>query len=256
MNAKVKKVIEQEPESKELSLESIEEENKQLTPSNLAVTPMTMLQNARDQGADIEQMQQLMEMQFKWEANEARKAYMEAVAQFKAEPITITKDKINSQFSSGYTGIGNLVNTVNPILSKFGLQASWDIDQTNEIKVTCILSHSMGHSESRSMYAPSDSSGSKNPIQEIKSTITYLKIVTYEAVTGVASTDDPGDTDGNHPVETISEDQAADINALIDEVGADKNAFLKMLKVGKLSDLPASKYEGAVKRLQDKGESK
>jgi len=167
MNAQVKEAIEQESESKELSLESIEVESKQLTPSNAEVTPMSMLQAAREQGASLEQMQQLMDMQFKWEANEARKAYMEAVAEFKAAPIKITKDKINSQFSSGYTGIGNLVNTVNPELSKFGLQANWDIDQTNEIKVTCILSHALGHSERTSMTAPPDSSGSKNPIQEI-----------------------------------------------------------------------------------------
>jgi len=256
MNAQVKEAIRQESESKELSFENIDEENKQLIPSDATVTPMSMLQSAREQGASIETMQQLMDMQFKWEKNEARKAYMEAVSAFKATPIKITKDKINSQFSSGYTGIGNLVNTVNPVLSKFGLQASWDIDQTNEIKVTCILSHSMGHSESRSMSAPPDSSGSKNPIQEIKSTITYLKIVTYEAVTGVASTDDPGDTDGNIPSTTITEGQEADINTLIDEVGANKTQFLKLLKVGKLSDLPATKYEGAVKRLQNKRKSK
>ena len=247
MNAKAKEVIQKTSESNELSLENIEEKEVQLVPSNTAINPMSMLQSAREQNANIETMQQLMEMQFKWEANEARKAYMEAVAAFKAAPIRITKDKINSQFSSGYTGIGNLVNTVNPVLSKFGLQANWDIDQTNEIKVTCILSHALGHSERASMTAPPDESGSKNPIQEIKSTITYLKIATYEAITGVASTDDPGDTDGNIPTSTITEGQEADINALIDEVGANKAQFLKLLKVKKLSDLTSSKYEGAVK---------
>ena len=139
--------IEGESMSEELALEKTEE-----TPvteiENSIVTPMTMLQSARAQGASLEQMQQLMEMQFQWEANEARKAYFKAVAEFKAEEILVTKDKKNKQYGSRYSSKGNLVNTVNPILSKYGLSANWKIEQGDTITVSCILSHSQGHSDS------------------------------------------------------------------------------------------------------------
>lgn len=246
----------QKTTAKKKELELAEDVN-QLPAENPSeiVTPMTMLKSARDNNATIEQMQQLMDMQFKWEANEARKAYFQAVADFKSVPVIITKDKVNAQYDSRYTSKGNLVNTVNVELSKHGLTARWSIDQEDGIKVACILSHSLGHSEEVSMTAPPDKSGSKNPIQEIKSTKTYLEIATFEAVTGVASIDDPGDTDGNLPPQLIGEEKEANLNSLIDEVGANKEQFLKMLKVEKLSALAASKYEGAVKRLQEKGKS-
>jgi len=239
--------------STELELAVIE--NKQVTPvDNSVVTPMTMLSAARQQGASLEQMQQLMDMQFKWEANEARKAYFAAVANFKAMPINITKDKVNKQYNSRYTGVGNLVNTVNAELSKFGLSANWDIKQNGHIEVTCILSHAQGHSERVSLSAEADKSGAKNPIQQVKSTITYLKIATYEAVTGVASSDDPGDNDGNgagSKIKLVDENQAANLQALIDEVGeSGKASLLEWAKIEKIEELPANKYNQAVKALE------
>jgi len=162
-----------------------------------AVTPMDMLKMAVSQGADLEKLEKLMALQERWEANEAKKSFVAAMAEFKASSLVITKDKTNTQFSSKYSSIGNLVNTANESLSKFGLSARWDIDQANGIKVTCILTHRMGHSEQCSMTGPADTSGKKNPLQEIKSTITYLKISTFEAITGIASSEGNADDDGN-----------------------------------------------------------
>lgn len=222
--------------------------------ANVVVTPMTMLQSARDSGASLEQMQQLMDMQFKWEENEARKAYNDAVAQFKALDLRVSKDKVNSQFASRYTGIGNLVNTINPELSKFDLSTNWKIEQDQGlVTVTCTMTHKMGHSDSASMTAPADKSGSKNPIQEVKSTITYLKIATYEAVTGVASSDDPGDTDGNIPAAAvITAAQVKLLGKLLQDKGADIAAFEHHFSIEKLEDLPVSKFARAKSMLEAK----
>ena len=56
------------------------------------------------------------------------------------------------------------------------------------------------------------------------------------------------------PVKTITETQAADIDALITEVGADKVAFLKFAKLENLADMKACDYEKAVKALNKKRE--
>ena len=71
--------------------------------------------------------------------------------------------------------------------------------------VECRLAHRMGHTESISMTAPIDqaavgkSSGerSRNPIQDIKSTFTYLRSATCEAILGVAGTEGTINDDGN-----------------------------------------------------------
>lgn len=162
-----------------------------------AVTPMAMLQMAVSQNADLDKLTKLMDLQERWEKNEAKKAYVAAVAAFKANPPAVYKDKDNLQYSSRYTSIGNLVNTVNASLSQHGLSTRWDINQSAGISVTCILTHNLGHSEQCSMTGPPDTSGKKNPLQEIKSTVTYLKVATFEAVTGIASVDGNADDDGN-----------------------------------------------------------
>lgn len=51
---------------------------------------------------------------------------------------------------------------------------------------------------------------------------------------------------------TITEDQEATLVALIEEVKADKQSFLKYMKVSNLSLIPATKYADAVAALEKK----
>ncbi|KKK52759.1 hypothetical protein LCGC14_3101680, partial [marine sediment metagenome] len=99
-------------------------------------TSMHMLQVAVEKGHDLEKIEKLMELERRWKADQAREAYYLALAEFKREPVTVTKDKVNTQFGSMYTGLGNLANTVNAAMAPFGLNASWDFDQSAGIKVT------------------------------------------------------------------------------------------------------------------------
>src|SRR6185437_6864901 len=57
------------------------------------VTPMQMLAIAVQQGADMAKLEKLMELQDRWENNQARKAYVAAMSAFKANPPTIVKNK-------------------------------------------------------------------------------------------------------------------------------------------------------------------
>jgi hypothetical protein len=159
---------------------------------------MMLLQMAMSQNADLDRMQRLMEMQFQWEAKQAEKAFVQAMSDFKKEAIVITKDKENKQYGSRYTSIGNLVNTVTPLLGKHGLSAEWELDQTTEIRVGCTITHALGHKgQTKWMTVPKDTSGAKNPLQQIKSSITYAKIAVFELATGLASRDGNVDDDGN-----------------------------------------------------------
>lgn len=221
--------------------------------NDIQITPMHMLQIAVDQGHDLEKIEKLMELERRWKADQAREAFYQALSAFKKESVTVTKDKVNKQYDSRYASIGNTVNTVSAALAKHGLSASWDIDQTEGIKVTCILTHTLGHNKSVSMSGLPDDSGKKNDLQKIRSTITYLESTTFQAVTGVVSEDAPDD-DGNgaSPTETISDKQAADIEAMITEVGANRSAFLGYLNVDNLEDLNAKYFDTAIKALNAK----
>lgn len=195
-------------------------------PSSLpAITPMQMLQVAVARGADLDYLQKLMELQERWEANQARKAFNAALAAFKKNPPVVVKDMLNKQYGSTYSSLGNLVNIVNAALGEHGLSASWDVVSGDVIKVTCILEHIDGHSKRVTIEGPRDVSGSKNTLQQIRSTLTYLKGDTFEAVTGIASKVGNIDDDGKGAAKGEKapdgyEEWKADMTALADEGSA------------------------------------
>jgi hypothetical protein len=55
------------------------------------------------------------------------------------------------------------------------------------IYVTCYLTHKDGHTETLTLEGPPDSSGSKNPLQEMQSTASFLKRQGLLAITGTAT---------------------------------------------------------------------
>ena len=182
-----------------------------------AVTPMQMLQIAVSKGADLAQLEKLMELQERWEKNEARKAYNSAFAAFKSEAVVVIK---NVPITDGplkgkkYADLFGAVDAATPMLSKHGLAATWKItkDEKDWIEVTCTLTHVDGHSESASFGGPPDSGGAKNAMQARASTLSYVQRYTFLAVTGLAAggTDDDGNGGGRF-AEGVSPDRRQQI---------------------------------------------
>src|SRR6185437_8212414 len=146
-------------------------------PESVAVTPMRLIELAVGQNADFDKLSKLMDLQERWEANEARKAFVQAINAFKAEPPQIVKNK-RASFGQGrtayeYASLDNICEQIVPALSKHGISHRWEIEQVNgRIRVSCILTHALGHSERTSMEGPADTSGSKNAIQAEASSVT------------------------------------------------------------------------------------
>jgi hypothetical protein len=162
-----------------------------------------LIEHGRQTGATIEQMYQLFELRKQVDAEEARKAYFADFALFQEEDIAVIKDMENKQYSTAqkkamYSSIGNLVGSVRPYLAKHGFGPSWAVVQEgNKIIVTCTLKHRGGHSESVTMEGTPDGSGAKNPLQQVKSTRTYLRVCTFEDICGIASSEANLNDDGN-----------------------------------------------------------
>ena len=218
--------------------------------------PTDLINSAIQKGADLEQIEKLLELQFKWEANEARKAYNKAMAEFKSNPPKIDKDKkVGYSTSKGKVGYShaslyNVVDKITAELSKHGLSASWRTEQNGQIKVTCRISHSMGHYEETSLSADADTSGSKNAIQAVGSTITYLERYSLLAITGLATEDQ--DNDGNLPSDKIDENKVSILKKLIEDLKVDKDKFYKFMSVEKIEDIPVDKFAKAKVALEAK----
>lgn len=149
-------------------------------------------------------LEKLMDLQERYDANEAKKAFVKAMAGFKREsPPVIGKDK-KADFGAGkakysYATTGAIVAAITPALAKYGLHLSWETKQEpNAVSVTCHVTHEQGHRESATLHGPRDESGGKNPIQTIGSSVHYLQRYTMVSVLGLATADmddpDAGDT--------------------------------------------------------------
>lgn len=166
-----------------------------------AATPADLLRIAVENNADLDRLERLMALQERWEASQARKAYDEAFAAFKAEAVKIVKNReVNAGPLNGkkYAELFAIVNAVTPALSRHGLSSSWKItkDDKDWIEVTCTLKHTGGHTESVSMGGPPDAGGAKNAIQARASTVSYLERYTLKAITGLSEQED--DDDAGH----------------------------------------------------------
>jgi hypothetical protein len=214
------------------TLELIEQPEREISAPVAAVaTPAMLLQIAVERGQPLDYVERLMRLQERYEANESRKAYNESFAAFKAEAVTIIK---NRQVTDGplknkrYAELFAVVNAVTPALSRHGLSASWKLtkDERDWIEVTCTVKHVAGHSESVSMGGPPDSGGAKNKIMERASTVSYLERYTLKAILGLSEQDDDnnGGSARDEWVQRAEEttDEKA-LNALVREASAEFN---------------------------------
>ncbi|CAB4145914.1 Essential recombination function protein [uncultured Caudovirales phage] len=220
------------------------------TATAVVLTPMDMVSKAVESGANIEVLTKLMDLQERWEGNQARKAFDEAIASAKAEIGPVMRNATGHN-NKRYADFAAYARAVDPIISKYGLSYRFRTSQTDRINVTCILSHKAGHSEENTLCGPADKTGSKNDIQAIGSTLTYLQRYTLVQSLGLAaSNDDDGRVAGVGG--SISDDQIAELRQLIVEVAADIPKFCAYFKVERIDDIPASDFARAKAALNAK----
>ena len=95
-----------------------------------ANSPMGMMLAAIQQGATLEQVEKMMDLQERWERTEAKKAYDAAFANFKAEAVRIVKGRKVTDGplkNKSYAELHDVVDAVTPALSKHGLSSSWKL---------------------------------------------------------------------------------------------------------------------------------
>lgn len=193
------------------------------------VTPMQLVERAMAAG-NLELVEKFMALQERWEANQARKAFVAAISAAKAEikPI-LKKQEVDFTSTRGRTnyeheGLADIAEHVDPILAKNGLSYRYRPKQDAKIlTITCIVEHRDGHAEETTLFGANDESGNKNAIQSVGSTATYLQRYTLKLALGLAAAkDDDGRASGAAPEPTPEApdgyaDWRADMTAKADE---------------------------------------
>lgn len=165
-------------------------------------TRQGIAQWAVEQKATAEQLALMLDTQLRWEANEARKAFIDALQLFNQNPPEVKKthtveyvNKDGSKTKYKHAELDKASVILRKALLKVGITFSWrPSEKDGRVVVTCVFRHRMGHCEDMAtLSGPADTSGGKNSVQAIGSTNYYLERYTLLAACGLAP---EADTDG------------------------------------------------------------
>lgn len=163
---------------------------------------MNIIQMAVSQGASIETIERLVALKEREDAAQAKRAFDQALSEFKAHAPLVTKNREVAFGNTKYkhATLDHVASVLLDSLSKCGLTYTWEQKQDGSaITVTCILSHIQGHKITNSLTASPDTSGSKNPIQAIASAVSYLRRYTVLGVLGMAESGEDDDAQSAAP---------------------------------------------------------
>lgn len=218
---------------------------------------------ARDPNVDIDKMERLFGMRERMQAQAAKTAYLAALAKLQSElPAIERKGKAHN---SKYARFEDFIEAVKPVLAKHGFSLSFRVKQLAVwkgdgepsepagIKITGVLGHEAGHQEDTSITLPADTTGSKNPVQAVGSSISYGKRYVGVTLLGVATEDE--DDDGKaagDKVEYLDAEEAARIKKELDDVKADIGAFCDHFGLDSIDRIPAAKQARIMEAIAKK----
>ena len=177
-----------------------------------------------------------------------------AAALAKAQGIIKNPEKLrkNPHFKSTYADLAAGFDCIRPALSANGIAFVQAPLITPE---GVVLETRLIHSSGQYLGCRYPVASASADHQKLGAAMTYAKRQALFSLVGVCGDDDLDGEDiktGNGEGETISATQVADLRAMIEETGADEQRFLKYLKIGSLTVLPAADYQRAVDALAAK----
>lgn len=212
---------------------------------------------ASDPSVDIEKMDRLLQMQERMEMRTAEAEFNEAMTAAQVEMGRIKPNKDNSQTKSRYADYASLDKVLRPIYTSHGFALSFNTVPAPADMVSVVAIVSRGkYSRTYQADMPADGKGAKGNDVMTKThatgaAMTYGMRYLLKMIFNVAVGDD--DTDGNMPGATITQDQADELQKMIDDLAFEvdgQNAnyaawlkvFLDHMKVGVLGEIQAKNF--------------
>ena len=186
------------------------------------------------------------------EKSETIKELAIALAKAQSKVKGAIKDSSNPFFKSKYADLQSVWDAIREPFTSNGLSITQLTGEASDgVLIETVLLHASGEwISSRLVMKPV-----KNDPQGIGSAITYGRRYGLQAIAGVCPEDDDGNRASGQdaiPIKTITEAQAEILRKLITESGADLVKFLAVFGVAAIGELPASRFEEAKKRLEEK----
>lgn len=221
---------------------------------------MLVIDKAVQSGRSTDELTALFALYERSEDRKAKAAFNRAVAAFKAERPPIVRRSENGQFkvtrngvsvNRRYAALEDIERAIGPTLAKYGLSYGWgDVKvDAGMLTIPCIVTHEDGHSTSSlSMPVAIESKAGASDQQKMGIAQTYAMRYSLKAALGLTDVDED-DVDGEAGSETITENQAANLQAAIEGITTDKARhakFLNIFGVKAFGEIPLTRYGEAL----------
>lgn len=208
-------------------------------------------------GADMAALEKMIDLQERILNKNAASVFAAAFAEMQIDlPEIVEKSAIRhgegekSKLISKYASFEDINEAVKPVLAKHGFGVSFRIDQSEgKIKVTGILSHKGGHSESTDMVLPADTGGAKNAVQAIGSSVHYGQRYVLRALLNISTRG--ADDDGNKAVSSsLTDFQKEALKTILADAGGQAQQWFAQT-YGVIDDVPVKMFTTVETRLKN-----
>ena len=229
---------------------------KEETKAIAVVSPAELIQQAVAGGADLVKLEKLLELQERWEKNEARKLFAKDFAVAQANILPVVKKKFNKQTQSNYAELANIIESAQPIYTKEGFSVTFnegDCPKEGHARILADVLHCAGHKEQYHLDIPLDGTGIKGntnmtPIHGKASCISYGKKYLMCMIWNIPT----ADNDGQTATVKVSNKELMMIRDLLIAKDMTEKSLIEFLKVDSLENLPMDQYMKAISAINAK----
>lgn len=200
---------------------------------------------------DVSKLQGVLDLKREWDRDRAAEAFAAAVTKFQSLCPQIHKGRKVQQMGFAFASFDDVMHVAQPYLAQCGIAVSFSTESNEKgIRVTVTLRVGT-HTQDSTLDVPIPSALKVNDTQKYGAALTYAKRYALCAALNIVVTDEDSDAHGLD-VETITDEQAVQIEEWIDSKNVNRDKFLNWAGVERLADLPAAKYQQAIDFLRRK----
>ena len=225
----------------------------------------SIIRMAVESKADIESLKALVALKNQQDDRESARQFYDAMAEFQRACPTIKKNRVvdfvtkaGQRVKYAHASLDEIQRQVKGPLNAVGLSFTWESEvKDGKMIVKCTVRHRDGHAQSASFISMIDGTSTMSDSQKAGGAVTFAQRYSLIQALGLTTAEDdvdgtaPGQPDGmpddaeRPPEPTVTEEQAANLRAMLDEAPDAKGERVKVcgwMKVETLADIPAREF--------------
>lgn len=218
---------------------------------------MTILADAAREGK-LEVVKELITLEREIHQRDAEREFYAAKARLHAKLPQIEQSGVVRNKTGGiqsrYAKYEDIDAVLRPLLNEEGFSLEFDSEWTGtQVLMSGTLAHRQGHKETKRLPLPLDTSGAKNNIQGMGSTISYGKRYLVMMLLNIVQKGI--DDDGNGGADqTITREQGDEIERLCSATGSDLKKVLEWIGAPSVMEIRSGDHQRVIDALKRKGQ--